>query len=107
MTVAGAETIYEHMKISFQAEGFAPIEVATGAPLSEVLDGTHSPVFFGCKTGNCGTCLVDVNAESAALLPPPSDDELNILDAQATDRPHARLACQLVASCDMELRYLN
>lgn len=95
------------MRISFEAEGFKPIEVAEGAALSDVLDGPHSPVFFGCKTGNCGTCLVDVNLEAFALLPPPSQDEKDLLEAHAPDRLTARLACQLEARCNMELKYLN
>jgi ferredoxin len=95
------------MRITFEAEGFQPVEVPEGSLLGDVLDGPHSPVFFGCKSGNCGTCLVDVNSEAAALLPPPSDDERDLVEAHAPDRPHARLACQLKASCDLNLRYLN
>ena len=94
------------MILSFEAEGFAPIDVAEGAALADVLDGPHSPVFFGCKSGDCGTCLVDVDPEGFALLPPAGLEEQNTLDVFAPDRPTARLACQLLAVCPMRLRFL-
>ncbi len=93
------------MQISFEAEGFAPLEVPEGAALSDVLDGPHSPVFFGCKSGDCGTCLVDVDPEGFQTLPPPSIEEKALLDVFAQDRPTARLACQLLATHPLKLRF--
>jgi ferredoxin len=92
--------------ISFDAEGFAPLEVPAGASLGDVLDGPHSPVFFGCKSGDCGTCLVDVDPEGFARLGVPSAEEQAVLDVFASARPTARLACQLRATCPLRLRFL-
>ncbi len=94
------------MRISFEKEGFAPVEVPSGASLGDVLDGPHSPVFFGCKSGDCGTCLVDVDPEGFKLLPPAGTEEQATLDVFAPDRPHARLACQLKATHPMRLNFL-
>jgi ferredoxin len=102
-----AEIISSSMRISFEAEGFPAMDVPLGAPLADILDGPHSPVFFGCKSGNCGTCLVDVNADQPSLLSVPSSDEREFLEAHAADRPTARLACQLKAVCNLKLKYLN
>lgn len=95
------------MILSFEAEGYAPLDVAEGAALCDVLDGPHSPVFFGCKSGDCGTCLVDVDPDGFAQLPPPNQEEKNLLDVFAPDRPLARLACQLLATCPMRLRFVQ
>ncbi|CAN7540231.1 2Fe-2S iron-sulfur cluster-binding protein [Phenylobacterium sp. LjRoot219] len=43
---------------------------------------------------SCGTCLVLLDAASAAHLAPPGEDELEMLDALGAE-PGARLACQL------------
>jgi ferredoxin len=94
------------MQISFEAEGFVPLEVAEGAPLGDVLDGPHSPIFFGCKSGDCGTCLVDVDPQGFESLSPPSPEEKATLDVFAPDRPRARLACQLRATHPLRLTFL-
>jgi 2Fe-2S ferredoxin len=44
---------------------------------------------------SCGTCLVILDEESAAHLPPPGPDEQELLEALDAP-PAARLACQLV-----------
>jgi ferredoxin len=95
------------VRISFNQDGFAPFEAKEGAELSDVLDGTHSPVFFGCKTGNCGTCLIELDPAATEKMAPPSEDEKDLLDALAPGRKGARLACQLKAQCDVTISYLN
>lgn len=94
-------------KITFDDPAFAPVDVEAGAKLCDVLDGTHSPVFFGCKSGNCGTCLVELDETSFATAPPPDELEQEYLEFAAKDKPHARLACQLTAQCNLHLKYLQ
>ena len=93
------------MLISFEAPGFAPLDVVEGAALADVLDGPQSPVFFGCKAGDCGTCLVDVDAAGFERLGPPGPEETALLEVFARDRPTARLACQLRATHPLKLRF--
>jgi ferredoxin len=95
------------MKISFEDENFVPVEVPPGTCLGDVLDGPHSPVFFGCKSGNCGTCLVEVDADGVTVLPPPDELERELLETLAPDNPRARLACQLSPETPLRLRYLT
>jgi len=78
-------------RVSFFDASYAPVELPLGATLSEHLDVGNSPLLFGCRTGICGTCLVKVEGE----LPPPGDDEREILDVLAPGDRRARLACQL------------
>jgi 2Fe-2S ferredoxin len=46
---------------------------------------------------SCGTCLVILDEASSAHVAPPSQDELELLEALDAP-PEARLACQLVLS---------
>lgn len=97
----------EKTTIQFEGGTHPSLEVVVGTPLSEVLDGDHSPVFFGCKSGNCGTCLVEVDEVAFAKLPPPNDEERETLATLASGLPRARLACQLVSNFPVTLRYLH
>jgi ferredoxin, 2Fe-2S len=51
----------------------------------------------------CATCHIYVDAASADKLPPPSADELSMLDMTAEPRqPTSRLSCQIVATPEMD-----
>lgn len=89
--------------ITVRSETAPAIEAPVGAPLSQVLDRPESPVFFGCKTGNCGTCLVEVSEEASTRFPAPGPEERDWLETLAPGNPRARLACQLTAVCDFEV----
>jgi len=92
--------------ISFPADSAPALQVPLGAPLADALDRPDAPVFFGCKTGNCGTCLVEVAEDALARLPEPSAEEKDWLETLAPGNRQARLACQLSAVCDLHLRAL-
>lgn len=79
-------------RVRFPGTRFQPIILDQGANLSEHLTVENSPVLFGCRTGICGTCLVRV---TAGELPPPGDEEQDLLDVMAPKDSKARLACQL------------
>lgn len=87
-------------KISFPGTDYPPITVQAHQNLSEHLTIQNSPVLFGCRTGICGTCLVKVIGE----ISPPKLDEQEMLDTLAPDYPHARLACQLDLTANVEIR---
>jgi ferredoxin, 2Fe-2S len=45
---------------------------------------------------SCATCHVMFDADAAARLPAPSEDELSMLEMTAAARePHSRLSCQI------------
>jgi len=60
--------------------------------LIDVCDACRAPVSFSCRSASCGTCRVEV-LEGAALLLPPSHDELEVLDLFDADASQ-RLACR-------------
>ena len=55
----------------------------------------------GCLT--CATCHVVVDPGWADALPPPSDDELAMLEMTAVERsPTSRLSCQIVLTPQLD-----
>ncbi|MDZ8032910.1 2Fe-2S iron-sulfur cluster-binding protein [Nostoc sp. DedSLP04] len=90
----------ELCKISFPGSEFVPITLEYHKNLSEHLTIQNSPVLFGCRTGICGTCLVEVLGD----IPPPQPDEQEMLETLAPNNPHARLACQLDITANVEIR---
>jgi ferredoxin len=91
-------------KISFPGTDYSSLTLQPHQNLSEHLTIQNSPVLFGCRTGICGTCLVEVIGE----IPPPQPDEQEMLDTFAPNYPKARLACQIkltanIAICRLEL----
>ncbi|WP_414514588.1 2Fe-2S iron-sulfur cluster binding domain-containing protein [Nostoc sp. PCC 9305] len=89
----------EFCNISFPGSDFVPITLECHQSLSEHLTIQNSPVLFGCRTGICGTCLVEVIGD----IPPPKPDEQEMLETLAANHPHARLACQ-VNTGNVEIR---
>jgi len=89
--------------VSFPGTDYPPITLPHHQSLSEHLTIQNSPVLFGCRTGICGTCLVEVIGDIPAALA----DEREMLDTLACDRPNARLACQISLTANIEIRRLE
>ena len=85
--------------IYFPKTEFPPVIVQAHENLSEHLTIQNSPVLFGCRTGICGTCLVEVIGE----IPPPKPDEKEMLDTLAPQVPNVRLACQIDITANVEI----
>lgn len=83
--------------VRFFDRAFAPVRLPLGGCLAEHLDVTNSPLLFGCRTGICGTCLVRIDGD----LPPPGDDEKELLELLAPGDRRARLACQVELTSDV------
>lgn len=93
----------QKMKISFNSEEHAPVEIPKGANLSEHLTIQNSPILFGCRTGICGTCLVSVS-ELSFELEPPSEDEKEVLETLVPGEDQIRLACQMKVTGNCTLK---
>ena len=89
----------DNVKVVFPNGEFAPLILQRGDRLAERLTVQNSPILFGCRTGLCGTCLVRVRGN----IPPATAAELEVLDILAPDDPHARLACQIELTADIEI----
>ena len=93
------------MRIKFNKSYFKPLEIPDNTNLSEYLDKLNSPVLFGCRTGICGTCLIEIIESENST--PPSANELETLELLAPNNSKARLACQLVCSGEIHIEYLG
>jgi ferredoxin len=90
-------------RVEFPATSFAPVELPDLASLPLHLTVQNSPVLFGCRSGLCGTCLIEVEPLGAEPLEPPEPEEAEALELYAPGNPRARLACQLVLSAGVRI----
>lgn len=93
-------------RISFEENGKRGgcVVLPAGSVLSERLDAESSPLLFGCRSGICGTCLIEVVSASGGALELPDEDERELLELIAPDRPLARLACRIALTADLVVR---
>lgn len=97
----------KEFSISFSPASHPGLQLPRGAVLSEHLTISNSPVLFGCRTGICATCLIEVLAQENGELAEPSEDEKELLDIVAPDNGKARLACQIALRADIRIHYLG
>jgi len=91
-------------RVEFPGTSYASLDLPDLANLSLALDVHNSPLLFGCRSGLCGTCVIEVDADAPLL--PPDAAELETLELYAGRNLHARLACQLVLSSNVRIRKL-
>lgn len=92
-------------RIEFPGTSFTPLQLADRTSLALHLSVQNSPLLFGCRSGLCGTCLIEV--ESDEPLPAPDRSETETLEIYAPGNPRARLACQLLVSSNLRIRRLE
>jgi ferredoxin len=93
-------------RIEFIETPFAPAELPDAAYLADYLTAKNSPLLFGCRSGICGTCLIEVE-ELTGRLPAPAELEAETLSLYAPDNPKARLACQLNLTTSITLKKIS
>ncbi len=78
------------------AAGEAVLQGVEGDSVMQLARAAGLPILGECNGSlACATCHVVVDAEWAARLPPPSDDEEAMLDTVFDLRPTSRLSCQI------------
>jgi ferredoxin len=93
-------------QIRFPSTAHSPVSLHDGANLAEQLTIINSPVLFGCRTGICGTCLIEVE-EGFENLSPADESEKEALECYAPGNARARLACQINLNCDIALKKID
>lgn len=91
-------------QISFEPSDFSPVVLEDGESLSENLTAENSPVLFGCRTGICGTCAIEVLDVSGDPLMPRTEEETLFLETLAPENPRLRLACQIRLNTNIKIR---
>ena len=89
-------------KVKFPGTEHPSVNLPLGANLSENLTVLNSPLLFGCRTGVCGTCLVQIE-QGCETLKPAESEEREALSIYAPGNPNARLACQIFLDSDIAL----
>lgn len=78
------------------------VDAAPGERLLDVAQADGQPLEGTCEGQMaCSTCHVIVAAEDFARLPPPSEEEEDMLDLAAGGTRTSRLACQIVLTNDL------
>jgi ferredoxin len=95
-----------HFTIDFPETSHPSLTLPEGTTLSRELSVLNSPLLFGCRTGICGTCLVEI-VEGFENLTPPKADEAEALTVYAPKNPRARLACQLFFNTNIALKKIE
>ncbi|NCD11315.1 MAG: (2Fe-2S)-binding protein [Epsilonproteobacteria bacterium] len=75
---------------------FLAINVKPGATIQDVVEASGSALPFGCRDGQCGTCVVEI-VQGMEFLSPKNAKELKVLKeiCVGTCSDKARLACQM------------
>ncbi len=96
----------KYYKIEFTETNFESVELPEGPYLSDYLTAVNSPVLFGCRSGICGTCLIEVTPLQGDL-DLPDELEAETLALFAPNNPNARLACQLNLTTCISLKKIK
>ncbi|GHS94916.1 hypothetical protein AGMMS49949_09000 [Alphaproteobacteria bacterium] len=78
------------------------VAASAGETLLDVTQNNDIPIFSACAgVGVCGSCVVKLDPTRANQVPPPQEQELDVLDMFQHDEA-VRLACQLTLTdeCD-------
>lgn len=92
--------------ITFPDTPHPPAILPEGANLSETLTIVNSPMLFGCRSGICGTCLIQIEDGYDRLIPPTANEQ-EALEIYAPGNTRARLACQISLVADIALRKIQ
>ncbi|AFL68313.1 2Fe-2S iron-sulfur cluster-binding protein [Sulfurospirillum barnesii] len=75
---------------------FLAINVKPGATIQDVVEASGSALPFGCRDGQCGTCVVEI-VQGMEFLSPINEKEVKVLKeiCVGTCSKNSRLACQM------------
>ncbi len=73
------------------------VKVPLGMTLRQVSAKTGASMEFGCRVGDCSTCIAQID-EGMDLLNPPTEKEHIALDMLETKSDNYRLMCQCVVN---------
>jgi ferredoxin len=78
------------------------VDAPPGSRLLDVAQAHGQPLEGSCEGAMaCSTCHVLISGADAGRLPPPSEEEEDMLDFAVGASRNSRLACQVVLSADI------
>jgi ferredoxin len=88
--------------ISADGRGETTVMAAAGARLLDIAQANGQPLEGTCEGAMaCSTCHVLISGDDAAKLPPPTDEEEDMLDFAVGASRASRLACQIRLTADI------
>ncbi len=75
---------------------FLAINVKMGSTIQDIVEASGSALPFGCRNGECGTCIVEVES-GVEFLSPKTEKEFKVIKEICVDTcaPNYRLSCQM------------
>jgi len=75
---------------------FLAINVKEGSTIQDIVEASGSALPFGCRDGECGTCVVEVE-QGMEFLSDKTDKEIKVMKeiCYGTCTPNSRLSCQM------------
>ncbi len=73
---------------------FLAINVHPGKTIQDIVEASGSALPFGCRDGECGTCIVMIES-GMEYLSEVTAKEVAVLKTVGEQNPKARLACQM------------
>ncbi len=92
----------QECRLEFPKTDYRPVVLREGLRLADELTAVNSPCLFGCRSGLCGTCLVEVEVLEGRLEGP-DPHEKEALEVYAPGNEKARLACQLKLTASLSI----
>jgi len=73
---------------------FLALNVKPGKTIQDIVEASGSALPFGCRDGECGTCVVMIES-GMEFLSPVTDKEVAVMKMLNEASPKARLSCQM------------
>lgn len=73
---------------------FLALNVKPGKTIQDIVEASGSALPFGCRDGECGTCVVMIES-GMEFLSPMTDKEISVMKTLNEASPKARLSCQM------------
>jgi len=73
---------------------FLAINVKPGKTIQDIVEASGSALPFGCRDGECGTCIVNIES-GMEFLSDVTDKEKAVMKMLNETNPKARLSCQM------------
>lgn len=73
---------------------FLAINVIPGKTIQDIVEASGSALPFGCRDGECGTCVVMIES-GMEYMSEVTEKEKAVLKTLNESNPKARLACQM------------
>ena len=73
---------------------FLAINVKPGKTIQDIVEASGSALPFGCRDGECGTCIVSIES-GMEFLSDVTEKEKAVMKMLNESNPKARLSCQM------------